>query len=98
MENLFPDLDNLPKGFISEKKAAEYLQMSISGLRKYRYKNLIGYIRAARKVFYTAGHIREFCEIHKINPLKGIEQDKLKLTVLLVQGSWFFDLLPFCAC
>lgn len=94
MENLFPDLDNLPKGFISEKKAAEYLQMSISGLRKYRYKKLIGYIRAARKVFYTAGHIREFCEIHKINPLKSGDPDKLKITLLLVQISWYFDGLP----
>lgn len=64
MANQILDLNNLPTGFITEKAVAQLFLMSVSGMRKYRQKGLIGFIKARGRIMYTADHIREFCKVH----------------------------------
>ncbi len=45
-----------------EIEVAKHLDLSLSGLRKYRRQGLINFIKVKRKVYHTPQHVQEFLD------------------------------------
>lgn len=56
---------------ISESKAAQTLNVCIDTLRRERRRGHIGYIRLARKIYYSELQLMEYLECQTINPIKA---------------------------
>lgn len=62
-------LSSLNKNLISEKEAANFLNISVKTIQAWRYKGYgPTYIKFAKKIAYTVSDLQSFVESQKIHP------------------------------